>query len=186
MVWTARPIATARLVLRPFVLTDLEDVVAYQCRADVTRYLVCGPRCRADAERSVRRMTRETELSRDGDSVDLAVELGGRVIGQVDLVLLSVEHGQGEIGYILHPEHHGRGYAAEAAEEMLRVGFEELGLHRIVALCHVDNRASAAVARRLGMRREGHFLRCRQVGGVWRDEFLHAVLRDEWLVRSSR
>jgi RimJ/RimL family protein N-acetyltransferase len=186
MAWLARPLPTARLLLRPFTLADVEDVVAYQCRPDVTRYLVCGPRSRTDVEESVRRMSTLTELSGDGDSVDLAVELDGRVIGQVDLVLLSVEHGQGEIGYLLHPDHHGRGLATEAAAELLRLGFEEIGLHRIVALCHVDNRASAAVAQRLGMRREAHFLGCRQVGGVWRDEFLHAVLRDEWLVRSSR
>jgi RimJ/RimL family protein N-acetyltransferase len=56
-----------------------------------------------------------------------------------------------EVGWRLHPDVWGRGYATEAGREALRAGFEELGLKEIVAFVHPDNDRSAAVTRRLGM-----------------------------------
>ena len=92
----------------------------------------------------------------------------------------SVLHRQGEIGYVLHPEHTRRGYATEAAREMLRVGFEGLGLHRIVGRLDARNIASARVLERLGMRREAHLVENELVKGEWTDEVVYALLSREW------
>jgi RimJ/RimL family protein N-acetyltransferase len=184
--YVARPLGTARLLLRTFTLDDVDDALAYQSRPDVLRYTLSEPRDRAGAEESVRQMTTETVLAGDGDSLAFAVVFGGTVIGQVDLVVLSVEHRQGEVGYIFHPDYHGRGLATEATGELLRLGFEELGLHRIVAVCNARNAASARLMERLGMRREAHFLGSRKVKGEFRDEYVYAILRDEWAAGRSR
>jgi RimJ/RimL family protein N-acetyltransferase len=74
------------------------------------------------------------------------------------LRLKSLESRQGEIGWSLHPDAQGRGLATEGAREMLRIGFDELGLHRIVAGCDSRNTASLRVMERLGMRREAEFV----------------------------
>jgi RimJ/RimL family protein N-acetyltransferase len=62
---------------------------------------------------------------------------------------------------------------------MLRFGFDELGLHKISATCDPDNRGSARVLEKIGMRREGvlrdHFL----IRGQWRDRLLWAVVRTD-------
>ena len=69
---------------------------------------------------------------------------------------------------------------------MLRLGFTGLGLHRISATCSARNTASARLMARLRMRREAHLIGCRRIGDVWRDEFVYAILADEWRVTRSR
>jgi len=107
----------------------------------------------------------------------------GVLIGDVVLFWRSREHRQGEIGYIFHPDYHGNGYATEAAREMLRLGFDDLGLHRIVGRVDARNTASARVLERLGMRPEAHFLQNEMVKGEWTDEIVYAMLEHEWRAR---
>lgn len=164
------------------VMADFDDVWGYLRLPEVSRHMLGRVRDREHAKVSVKQMVSETTLEEDGDCLTLAVTLpdADKVIGQVELVWLSVEHQQGEIGYIFHPDHHGKGYATEAAAEMLRLGFVELGLHRIIGRCSARNAASAKLMARLGMRQEAHLIDCRKVNGEWREELVFAMLRREW------
>lgn len=176
------PISTDRLVLRPFTADDVADVWAYQRQPEVARYLKWGPRDLQQTRDAIEGMAAETELRGEGDCLSLAVVLPELdvIVGQVELVWLSEEHRQGEIGYIFNPDHQGKGLATEAAREVLRLGFEELDLHRIVGRCNALNTASARLMERLGMRREAHFVQNAITKGVWREEFVYALLRSEW------
>lgn len=178
----ALPIVTERLVLRFFTMADLDDVWAYQRLPEVGRHMLWAARDREQSRDAVTRMAGETGLEKDGDYLTLAVTVAGAgaVIGHVELGLVSAEHLQGEIGYVFHPAFHGRGYATEAARVMLRLGFAEVGLHRIIGRCSARNTASANLMARLGMRREAHFVECRKVNGEWREELVYAMLRREW------
>ena len=102
------------------------------------------------------------------------------MIGEFMLRLTSAESRQGEIGWSLHPDAHGRGLGTEGAREMLRLGFDELGLHRIVAECDPRNDASIRVMERLGMRREAHHLESEFLKGEWVGSYVCALLEDEW------
>ncbi|MEV0992976.1 GNAT family protein [Streptomyces sp. NPDC049949] len=176
------PITTARLTLRPFLPEDSEDVYDYQRRPEVARFMRWEPRGPQDVRVAVERMARETELASDGDCLSLAVvEPGtGTVVGQVELVLLSAEHRQGELGCVLHPAHQGKGFATEAALAVLGLGFGALGLHRVIGRCHAANTASAGLLERVGMRREGRFVGTEFFKGAWRDDLVYAMLREEW------
>jgi RimJ/RimL family protein N-acetyltransferase len=92
----------------------------------------------------------------------------------------SETHRQGEIGFVLHPDHQGKGYASEAARAMLRLGFEQLDLHRVIGRCEARNDASARLMERLGMRREGHLVENEWVKGEWQSELVFAMLAAEW------
>ncbi|MEU6268041.1 GNAT family N-acetyltransferase [Saccharopolyspora shandongensis] len=176
------PIKTDRLLLRPFTTDDTADVWAYQHQRDVARYLLWEPRDRDQVRDAVARMAKETGLGAEGDCLSLAVvspELDA-VVGQVELVWHSEANRQAEVGYIFNPDYQGKGLATEAAREVLRLGFEDLGLHRIIGRCNALNAASARLMERLGMRREAHFRQNTQVKGVWRDELVYAILRSEW------
>lgn len=82
------------------------------------------------------------------------------------------------------PAHQGRGYATEAALALLAHAFGTLGLHRIVATCQPQNTPSVRVMEKLGLRREAHFRKCmRAPGGGWWDEYLYALLEEDWAAR---
>ncbi|MER5389105.1 GNAT family protein [Saccharopolyspora sp. NPDC002686] len=186
MFTVAAPIATDRLLLRPFILDDTDDVWAYQRKPDVAQHLLWEARDREQTGAAVERMTRENALSEDGDCLSLAAVLPetGQVIGQVELVLLSRANRQGEVGYIFNPDFQGKGLATEAARAVLRLGFDELDLHRIIGRCSAHNLASAKLMERLGMRREAHFVDSMIIRGTWREELVYAMLQREWRANS--
>jgi RimJ/RimL family protein N-acetyltransferase len=181
------PIRTRRLVLRPYTPDDLDDLYRIQSRQDVTRYLYWAARDRDEVREALEKKIRSSVLGDEGDELTLAVVLPetGVVVGEVLLVWLSREQRQGEIGYVFHPDHGGRGYATEAAEVVLRLGFEGLGLHRVIGRLDGRNTASARVLERLGMRREAHFVQNEVVRGEWTDEIVYAMLEDEWRARDA-
>ena len=86
---------------------------------------------------------------------------------------------------MFHPAHQGRGLATEAASVVLRLGFEGLGLHRVIGRCDALNLPSARLVERLGMRREAHFVHNEVFKGAWGDELVYAMLEDEWRDRVS-
>lgn len=176
------PITTERLLLRPFKLEDLDALNSFQSRADVARYLYWGPRSRAESAAALAKRVHSSSLTQEGQFLAVAVELAetGQLIGDLNLEYLSSEHRQGEIGFVFHPDHHGRGLALEATKELLRLGFEDLGLHRVVGRCDGRNSASSALMERLGMRKEAHLKENEIVKGEWTDELVYAMLEDEW------
>ena len=182
------PIQTARLLLRPFAAGDLDALYAIQSRADVTRYLYWYPRSREEVREVLMVRAQRAAIAAEGDTLVLAIERrdSGIVIGDVNLSWRSAAHRQGEVGFVLHPDHHGRGYGRFAAGAMLRLGFEELGLHRIIGRCDARNDASARLMERLGMRREAHFHQNEFVKGEWCDEYVYALLAVEWAAHNGR
>ena len=185
MLRTLFPIETERL--RLYEPGDLDDFVAVHSHPDVVRYLYWGVRTPDELQALLAGKIERSALDRPGDAVDVAaiVRDGGAFAGSVSLSWLDNEHRQGELGYIFGPAHGGRGYATEAARELLRIGFEELGLHRITGRLDARNAASARVLERLGMRREAHLRENGLVKGEWTDELVYALLEDEWLTRAA-
>jgi RimJ/RimL family protein N-acetyltransferase len=87
---------------------------------------------------------------------------------------------QGEIGWVFHPEYHGRGYATEAARELVQMALDDLGMHRVWAQLDPRNLASARVCERLGMRQEAHLREESWFKGQWGDLAIYAILQTEW------
>ena len=66
---------------------------------------------------------------------------------------------------------------------LLRLAFEELGLHRVYGRAEPRNTASARVMEKLGMQREAHLVENEFVKGEWQSELVYSILDREW--RSS-
>jgi RimJ/RimL family protein N-acetyltransferase len=181
------PIKTSRLMLRPLTADDFDDMHAYYSLPEVARYLYwepCSPdETRVQLDRNMRRNAISEE--RDGLVLGAVWPEVGRLVGQVSLQWTSREHRQGEIGFIINPAFQRKGLASEAAAAMLELGFDGLGLHRIVARTDARNEGSVRVMERLGMRREAHFRHNEIFKGEWGDEVIHALLDDEWRSRGS-
>lgn len=181
------PIRLERVVLRPFVESDFDAVYDMQSRPEVVRYLMWGVMDRQAVGSFLARRLRQTVIDGDDSAIVLAATIppSDRVIGEFMLRLSSATHRQGEIGWSLHPDSQGRGYATEASRELLRLGFEELGLHRIVADADPRNTGSIRIMERLGMRREADYVDAYFLKGEWVSETHYAILEDEWRQRGS-
>ncbi|GGF36595.1 GNAT family N-acetyltransferase [Subtercola lobariae] len=189
LVTVHEPIQTERLVLRPFVETDLDDVYAYQSIPEVVEFMLWSLRDRDESREHLARRLKLTSLENDNDILVLAVVLpgepslggsGDRVIGDLTVFLRSVSNRQAELGWAFHPDFQHRGYATEAAERMLAFAFTELNSHRVTADLDPRNSASAALATRLGMRQEAHFREDIFTKGAFADTAIYAILRSEW------
>ncbi len=185
----ARPIRTKRLLLRPLTEADAGDVAAYQSRPDVVRYLPWPVRNAAESREHTLTRAGFTRLGDDGDGLILAVELlgsgsaPGPVIGDLSVLLKDRENAQIAVGWVLHPDWHGRGFATEAATAVLDLAFGELGAHRVFAELDPRNEASAALCLRLGMRLEAHFVENEFFTGEWSDLQVFAILARDHAAR---
>ena len=182
---TTQPaLETARLILRPFRLSDAGDVqrLAGDRRVAATTLRIPHPYEDGLAEAWIEGLA-EAWPDREAVFAVVVRAEGTAPVGSVGLELLP-EQARAEIGCWIGRPHWGRGYATEAAEEVVRFGFEELGLHRLTADCHAANRSSSAVLTKLGMQCEGvrrdHFLKW----GEWIDVETYGLLRDDWRDRA--
>ncbi|AEV89062.1 acetyltransferase [Actinoplanes sp. SE50] len=181
----AYPITTERLLLRPLTEADTEALLSYRSRPDVCRYLPFEPMTPEVIADRLATYWAATVLTDEGQSLTLGIEHAetGRLVGDVILFWHSRRHRGGEVGYVLSPDAVGQGYATEAAQAMLRLGFEELGLHRIIGRIDERNEPSARVLRRLGMRQEARLVHNELFKGEWSTEVDFAILSDEWFAK---
>jgi RimJ/RimL family protein N-acetyltransferase len=114
-----------------------------------------------------------------GRATNFAVRLlpGSSLIGSVSLRDLDPEHRQAELGFWIGREWWGQGYASEAAREVVRFGFEKLGLNRIYAHHMARNPAAGRVLLNVGMRQEGVLRERVRKWDVYEDVVLYAILR---------
>jgi RimJ/RimL family protein N-acetyltransferase len=175
------PIVTDRLLLRPLTDADREDLLAYRSDPETCRYLPFPPMDEAEIDRRMREQWTRIEIDAEGQSLTLGIELRatGALVGDVILFVHSATNASGELGYVISPSQVGNGYASEAAAEMLRVGFRDVGLHRIVGRLDARNAASARVLERIGMRREALLREAEGFKGEWSDTLIYAKLEGD-------
>jgi [ribosomal protein S5]-alanine N-acetyltransferase len=142
-------LATQRLVLSPVAMADHAELVAHWTEPQVRRFLFDGMTLStADVARAIEDSARSFEeagyglwLIRERDGGGLAGTAGLRPIEDLGL----------EVIYSLVPDIWGKGYATEAARAVLDYALGPMGLPAVLAEIDTGNRASAAVAERLGM-----------------------------------
>ena len=172
---------TERMRLRPYTDDDFDAFFDLHRREDVARYLPWYPRDEEAAREALARHQRLT-IEVEGQGLTLAGfdKETGRLVGDFVLILRSVEHRRGEVGYALHPDFAGRGLAAEGARVMLEIAFRRLDLRRVIGRIDARNQASARVLAKLGLRHEAHLVQNELFKGEWTDEDDFAILREEW------
>jgi RimJ/RimL family protein N-acetyltransferase len=176
------PIETARLLLRPFQIADLDALYAINSDEGVVRYLYNDARTLDEVRELLDRKIAGALVQREGDWLSAAVVLREtrELVGDLSLLWSSEVHRQGELGFIFHPAHHGNGYATEASRPMLAFGFDTLDLHRVIGRTEPRIVGSARVLEKLGMRREALLVENEWVKGEWQSELIYAMLVGEW------
>jgi RimJ/RimL family protein N-acetyltransferase len=174
-----------RVVLRHLQAADLPAFAAYRAEPEVARYQGFDPYTEAQAAAFITENAASPIPAPPGSWVQIAIARAedDRLLGDCALHLSAAEPRQAEVGITLNPRWQGQGYAREALRGLLRFCFEELQLHRVVAITDVRNVASVRLLESVRMRREGHFLQDSWYKGEWCDEYQYALLSTEWAAR---
>ena len=154
-------VETPRLILRTFEDRDMDDIAAISADMRVMRYMGGQTYTREQVARRMEYLNAYRE--RTGWAMWVVEDKAtGRYAGECGLIPVArpgcdprdydTRGPQIEVGYRVHPDHQGRGLAREAAAAALRVGFEQRGLSRILAVTDPENIPSRVVLLAIGMR----------------------------------
>ncbi|BCL13134.1 GNAT family N-acetyltransferase [Micromonospora sagamiensis] len=161
-----RTIASDRLLLRPWCDEDADFLLDLESRWEVVRFLGARPRIMNNREDALASIARRCAVDDPIHGIwAITTAADGRLVGNLLLKPIPLSAGEPaggptdvEIGWHLHPDAWGHGYATEAAAAVLDDAFSR-GLTRVIAVTDPDNRASQAVCRRLGMTHLGRTTR---------------------------
>ena len=183
------PLQTERLTIRQGTLDDADPVYDLRTIPEVSTWIPVSSAVRreefVEMYRSPERLPWFLVIEHEG-------ELVGELLLRVDDSYAQVEVRElgaatmAEIGWVIHPDHQRQGFATEAVRRLLEHCFTERGLHRVVAEAFAGNRATAALAPRLGMRLEAtHVKAAMHRSEGWVDTVTYAILEQEWAAREA-
>ena len=116
-----------------------------------------------------------------GEKFQWIIRCDERPAGWLTLVLTNWDHGLAELGYALSTPYQGRGLMAQALDLLLADLFTSTTLVRVEARCSVDNTASQKVLGKVGFAREGCLRGYFALEGKRVDNYLYAILREDFL-----
>jgi RimJ/RimL family protein N-acetyltransferase len=140
------------LNVRPFQESDYQDLYEYLSLPVTYDFEPGKPISLAEAK--------ELALHRSKGKDFLAVTLkqNGKMIGHIYFTQMEPkDHLTWEIGYIFNPKYQQKGYASEAAAALVKYGFDNYKIHRVMARCSPENPASWKLLESIGFKREGYF-----------------------------
>ena len=111
----------------------------------------------------------------------ITLRMDDHLIGTCGIRATKVNMREAELGYELHPDYWGQGYATEATRAMLAFGFDKLRLQRVWAECIAENEASIRVLERLGMRQEQRLSKYTWMQERWWDSLVYGIDKSTWL-----
>ncbi|MEV4396475.1 GNAT family protein [Nonomuraea sp. NPDC049607] len=175
--------SSPRLTLREFVPTDVDGLLAIYGDPRVTEHMSFEPRNREQVEGAIAGVV-ESARNEPRTDYSLAAVLpdGGELVA---FARLSIDLGHplqnsAQIGFALRSDRWRQGLGAEVVRLLLRLGFEQLDVHRIWGARSPVNEASGRVMSKLGMVEEGVIRGHLKLASGWRDSVVHSILAPEW------
>lgn len=106
--------------------------------------------------------------------------LDGEYIGHIHFNYINERHGTFSIGMINYRNQRGKGYGEAAIRLLLEYAFNERRLHKFTAYCLDDNKASAALMKKLGCKQEGIVREVVFMNGKYHNQLLFGMTEDEY------
>lgn len=172
-------IITRRLRLRDLREDDLTAFHEMVGDAEFQRYEGQALSLEESREKLQKAIAANQAQPRNDYRLAITVPPDDRLVGVIHLTENWPITREWEIGWGVRRGCWGMGYAPEAALAVLRFGFNELKVHRVLALCHAGNTASTRVMEKIGMQREGRIRQTRLLNGQFFDEFVYGILEGE-------
>lgn len=147
-------IKTERLVLKPLGKNYLNSTIRYAMDYENTKYMCYLPdETVEEAEEFLTNVENEWKKEKP-QFLEFAVTYDDEHIGAVSVYF---ENDAGELGWIIHKDHWGNGFAYEAAKALIDYAKSEIKVNHFLAHCDTENIASYKVMEKLGMSRTGEW-----------------------------
>ncbi|MFC1954613.1 GNAT family N-acetyltransferase [Chloroflexota bacterium] len=174
-------IKTERLRLQPYTLEDAPDLQRLIGERDVAATLLNVPYPYEDgmAEEWISKHQKRFDKE---EAVEFAIVDGkeGFLMGTIGIERINKEYENAEIGYWIALPYWGNGYCTEAAQAVIKYGFEVLGLHRIYAQHFTSNPASGRIMQKIGMKYEGCLRQNVKKWGRFENMAFYGILKSEY------
>lgn len=172
-------IETPRLILRKITAEDTAAMFSYGSNEEVAKYVTWDVHKTISDTEAFIRFVQDQYANQKVAPWGMEYKETGEFIGTIDFVWWKPNQQSAEIGYVLAPEYWGKGITTEAADAIIRFGFEKMDLVRIQAKCLVDNIASARVMEKVGMSFEGINRKAMFIKGKHHDLKIYSILEEE-------
>jgi ribosomal-protein-alanine N-acetyltransferase len=169
--------------LRPATPRDADLLRQWRAEPTVRRFQPLNelPTAQLRADVASQRMA---DLYRGrGEKFQWIVEVDAEAAGWITLVVSNWEHGLAEVGYALSTLYQSRGLMTDALAQLLGDLFANTLLERIEARCAIENAGSQRVLEKNGFVREGRLKGYFKLRGKRVDNYLYALLREEYYAR---
>lgn len=143
-------VRTKRLTLVPLSMKYLDTTCDYAMNSENAALMVYLPkRSREEVAEFIKEAEAQWKLPQP-DICEFAMLLGGEHIGGMTMYFEG-DYTRGELGWIVHRDYWGHGYAAEAARGLIDFFAKKMKINRFIAHCDAENKASVRVMEKLGM-----------------------------------
>lgn len=176
-------IETERLILRKFTLEDTEDYVEFRSKPELYEHMIdFSTQTREQHIDKLKKLV-ENYDNKENPSYVWAVELkeNHKVIAKTSIEHTYPKHDRIEIGWSLHPDYQGKGYATEFGRAFLDYLFSYDCVHRIHGFIWEGNFASRKLCEKLGFKFEGTNLEARKKNGKYYNVWNFGLLKSDWL-----
>jgi len=171
---------TPRLLLRDFQQNDLACVKELESLPETYYFESSQPNIEQITKKLQQTQAEALHSPRTSFHLAITIRPLDQVRGRVSLTLINESIREWEIGWAIHPDEWGKGFATEAANRVLEFTFSDLQAHRVVAFSHAENTASIRVMKKLNMQQEGLLRETRPWKNGWSDEVVYSILDREW------
>ena len=183
---------TKRLIIRPLEFSDYKNWIDGHSQRKPKTYKYDGtPTNAKDFPKSrFRKLVAKHRKIAKEDKVyffGIFLKETGQHIGSLDLATIQrYNMNWANLGYAVHNNFHGKGYAQEFVKMGIKLGFEKLGYKRIEAAINPNNQPSVALAKSVGMKKECMRPKFFFENGKWEDHVVYIVISNSkkcWMLR---
>lgn len=169
-------LSTERLQLRQINNEDANELFLLRSDERVMSF-IDRPRAKSifDALEFIQKVN-DSLTNNDGINWGIALKNDSKLIGTIGFWRIVKEHHRAEIGYLLHPDYHGKGIMQEAFATVIDYGFIIMRLHSVEANVNPDNAASIKLLERNKFTREGHLRENMYYDGKFLDSVIYSLL----------
>jgi [ribosomal protein S5]-alanine N-acetyltransferase len=170
-------LTTERLILRRIDENDAKEIFLLRSDENIMKY-ICKPKPK-NLDDVLPLVNKINKLIDGNEGIAWAMTLKDdpKMMGHISFHVFYKEHFRAEVGYMMHPDHYGKGLMDEALKAVLSFGFNKVGLHSVEANVSPENSASRKLLERNNFKQEAHFKENFYWEGQFLDSIIYSLLR---------